>query len=221
MTIDNLKVQDINITMPQVLPVLPLVDTVMFPDHVTPLVIGREKSLAALRKALDTDRHLILTAQRDSNVIGPGIDDLYEAGTVCTVLRTINSDKGVKALVQGIQIARLGELVQTEPYFAVRIQPAETADCSLDDIKTAEIVFQAKTKLERLISLGREFPRDILIVIENMIDVTKLAHLIAANVGLSTERMQQILELIKPSEKLNSVMHYLEDEIATYHNKGA
>src|SRR5437016_12819925 len=114
--------QDLQTKIPEMLPILPLKGTVVLPFMVVPLGVGRPKSLAALEAALAGDRVLLLVAQKQDDLEDPGPDDLYRLGTVCKILQVgKQADGTVQVVVEGVVRGAIAELLQTTPFFQVRI----------------------------------------------------------------------------------------------------
>ncbi len=110
----------------RVLPLLPLRDIVVFPHMVVPLFVGREKSVRALEEAMERDRSLLLSAQRDARADNPGEDDIYSVGTLGVIVQLVKLPDGtVKVLVEGKQRARIVGYEPMEEYFLVRAQPID------------------------------------------------------------------------------------------------
>jgi len=202
------------IEIPGTLPILSLRDIVAFPNHIFPLFVERERSVKALEYAIKTDKLVFLASQRDLNVEDPAIEDLFTVGTIAIILRAIRvpgqGDK-MKVLVQGLCKGRIRDFIQTQPFLFALVEKEEKKK---SDIKTAEsehLIAAVKEKLDKLIfNYGKTFPADILVVIENLEDSEKLAHLVAANIGLDVSRTQEILEIGDPTEKLIIVARLLD-----------
>src|SRR2546422_1327439 len=116
--------QDLQPKVPDVLAILPLKGTVVLPFMVVPLGVGRPKSLAALEAALAGDRVILLVAQKQDDLEDPGPDDLYRLGTICKILQVgKQSDRTVQVVVEGVVRGAIAEVLQTSPFFQVRVTP--------------------------------------------------------------------------------------------------
>jgi ATP-dependent Lon protease len=111
------------VNIPEIIPLLPIRDIVVFPYMIVPLIVGREKSIRALDEALKSDRLIFLTAQQTGDVEDPGFEDLHELGTVSVIVRMLKTPDGkAKILVQGLQRGQVKEFVQADPFFSARLE---------------------------------------------------------------------------------------------------
>lgn len=200
------------------LPVLVLRDVVAFPKLILPLFVARQKSVEAVKYALRTDKLVILVAQKDINIENPDVQDLYSIGTVGIILRTMRvketGDK-IKVLVQGLCKARILDIIQTEPHWMATFVKEEPSKSQCDISESEQLVLAVKEKLDQLIfNYGKEFPVEVMAVVENLTDPEQLAHLVAANIGLKTEQAQEILEINDPMKKLMRVSENLDEQIS-------
>jgi ATP-dependent Lon protease len=197
------------------LPLLPVRDIVVFPYMVVPLPIGREASLRAVDSALNTNRRLILVAQRQGAVEDPAPADLYRVGTVVSILRMLKLPDGrVKLLVQGQSKARIRAYTQRQPYFAVRFEPLEDVrEFPALPLEQEALVQLIRQQLERLLAMGRLMPPDIVILADNFKSPGRLADLVVANLGVMMEEAQRLLELRDPLQRLRKVGELLSKEL--------
>ncbi len=207
---DNDKETDI----PDIIPVLPVRDIVVFPYMIIPLFVGREMSIKAIEQALSENRMVLLLTQRDMSIENPAAADLYESGTVGMIMRMLKLPDGrVKILVQGLSKARVKKFLRATPYLEAEI-------ARVDEIKSAKVTIEeeaqirtVKEQLEKAVSYGKTILPDIMVVIENLDEPGRLADLVASNLGLKTEQAQEILELEDPVRKLKRVSDILGHEI--------
>lgn len=201
------------IEIPRRLPLLPIRDIVVFPYMVLPLFVGREMSIKAIETAIEGNRMIFLTSQKDINVENPAPSDLYSIGTVGVIMRMLKLPDGrIKILVQGIARAKTVKFLQKEPFYQVEIKtfPEQSAPMT---IETEALMRNVKEQLERLVSFGKVILPDIMVVIENVEDPGKLADLAVANMGLKVEQAQEILEIIDPVERIKRINEALGKEI--------
>ncbi len=200
--------------LPDVLPVLPLKEAVVFPYIVVPLSLGPEKNVLAVDQALGGDRLVMLVAQKDPNIEDPTADQLCDVGTVGMIMRMLKLPDGrVRILVQGLARARLENLSQTEPFFQGRVQSiVDRAESPLDLEKKA-LVRNVRDNLEKAIHLGKNISPEVMVVAANIGDPGRLADLAASNLDLSTEDTQKLLEMIDPIPRLLAVNEHLHREI--------
>ncbi|RMH31829.1 MAG: endopeptidase La [Nitrospirae bacterium] len=199
--------------IPEVLPLLPIRDIVVFPYMVLPLFIGRELSIKATEAALSENRLIFLTAQKSQEIEHPGPDDLYTVGTVGVIMRMLKlPDERIKILVQGIAKARVLALEQQDPFYLARIQKIEAAPPPQSSLEIEALIRTAKERLEQLIHLGKSIMPDVMTVIETMDDPGRLADIIASNLGLKVDVTQQVLETEDPVARLRLVNELLLKE---------
>lgn len=218
--VNLLKLDEIKVIIPGKLPVLVLRDVVAFPDLTLPLLVGRQKSVEAVKYALRTDKLVILVAQKDINIENPDVEDIYSIGTVGIILRTMSvreKDDKIKALFQGLSKVKILEIIQTEPYWMGTLVKQEAGKSQYDISESEQLVLAVKEKLDKLIfNFGKEFPVEVMAVIENLTDPEQLAHLVAANIGLESFRTQKILEIDDPVKKLMSVSEILDEQTSIF-----
>lgn len=209
---DN-KNEDINFN--ESMPLLPIRDIVVFPYMVVPLIIGRQQSKNAVEESLNADHMIFLVCQKDGSVENPTEDDINKVGTVATILRMVTlSDGKLKILAQGLKRAVIDEYTQTEGCFKVKV--SEFTDI-IDDEKKIEIeaaVRYIKELLNKAVKLGRPIMPDILGVLENLNDTTKLIDLIVSSLGVSAEESQELIELSDPLLRMSKISEFLNREIS-------
>ena len=199
--------------IPGRLPILPLRDIVVFPDHIFPLLVGRERSVKAVEYAIKSDKLILLAAQRDLSIEDPAVEDMYSVGTIAIILRMIRvPEKGdkMKVLVQGLCKGRACDFIQTQPFLLASVEKDEKEKPDIKKAGAEHLIAAVKEKVDKLIYIhGKTFPPDILVVIENLEDSEKLAHLVAVNIGLDVAQAQEILEIGDPAQKLMRVDYLL------------
>ena len=202
------------LNIPDTLPLVPIRDIVIFPYMILPLYVGRESSIAAVDEALNRDRLIYLTAQKDPITDDPTLNDIYSVGVVASVLRMLKMPDGrVKILVQGLKRGKILNFIKEKPYLEVKILLVED---SVPE-KTLEIealMRNTKELLTKAVGLGKPMLPDLLAVIDSIDDPGKLADIVAANLGLKVEEAQQILEVVDPIERLKKVDEFLNKEIS-------
>ena len=202
-----------NDEIPELLPILPVRDAVVFPYMTLPLQIGRELSLQALEKALGEDRLVLLLAQKNASVEEPEPEDLYRIGTVGMIMRMIKqADRKVKVLVQGLSKARLVEVVSLRPFLMGKIQCLQEQVFSSVPLEVEALMRSVRQTLEDFLAM-KSLPAEILLLTENISDPGVLADLVAANLNLKTLEAQQILECLDPALRLEKVAEHLQREI--------
>jgi ATP-dependent Lon protease len=198
--------------LPSALPVLPLKDTVVFPDSVLPLAIGQERSIRLVDDVVSRDRLIALVATRDREIEEPGWDDLHEVGTAAVVQKMIRvPDGSLRVLVQGIRRIRIVDRVQDEPYLVGRFE--EVPEVFEESPETRALTQNVQTLFARLIGLMPYLPEELALAAANVDDPSALCHLVASTLRLKTEEKQQILELNDVEKRLRSVLVILNREL--------
>ena len=193
-------------------PVLPLRDIVVFPHMIVPLFVGREKSVRALEDVMKDDKQILLVAQKNATQDDPEPSDIYDVGTVSTVLQLLKLPDGtVKVLVEGIQRAKISEFVDKPEFFEVN---AVLIDEQTQD--EGELVALSRTvvsQFEQYIKLNKKIPPEVLVSINQIEDASKLADTVASHLALKISEKQKLLEAVSITERLESVFSYMESEI--------
>ncbi len=211
-SVDAAKEEPIKI--PDVLPVLPLKDLVIFPFIIVPLSVSREKSINAVDQALAENRVIMLTAQKDFQNEDPGEDDLYRVGTVAIIMRMLKLPDGrIRILVQGLSRARIDYFIQTAPFFKAKITRIEEPATRERPLEVEALIRSVKQNLERSVALGKNISPEVMVIAANLDDPARLTDLSASNLDLKLEEAQQILETIDPIERLKRVNDLLIREI--------
>lgn len=199
-------------SIPTDMPVLPLRDVVLFPFMIFPVLVGRESSLKAAYKALDQEKFIFITAQKDPTVEEPGIDDVYHEGTVSRIVQILKLPNGlIKILVDGTVQAHAKQFRQNEEYMEVEvelIQPEYDQTTELDaQMRHLSNLFSDYVKS------SRNIPSEVLVVFENIKDPVQKLYYIAANLVQSVEVKQRILKLSSLHEQLYELSRILSGEI--------
>jgi ATP-dependent Lon protease len=206
--------QEESIKIPDVLPVLPLKDTVVFPYIILPLSVGRDKSVLAVDRALSESRVIMLVAQRDAAADNPGEADLFEVGTAAVIMRMLKLPDGrIRILVQGLARARVQHISQMEPYLQAKIERIEEPRPAAPSMEIEALVRSVKESLDRAVTLGKGISAEVMVIAANLEDPGRLADLAASNLDLKLSEAQSVLEMIDPIERLRRVSDLLVREI--------
>jgi len=201
------------IKIPDVLPVLPLKDTVVFPYIILPLSVGRDKSVLAVDRALAESRVIMLVAQRDATTDNPGEGDLYDMGTAAVIMRMLKLPDGrIRILVQGLSRARIHHISQVDPYLQAKIERIDEPR-SPAGLETEALMRSVKESLDRAVTLGKGISPEVMVITANLEDPGRLADLAASNLDLKIAEAQAILEMIDPMERLRRVSDLIAREI--------
>jgi ATP-dependent Lon protease len=200
--------------IPDTLPLISVRDIVIFTDMLLPLFIGREKSVRAVEEAMEKDGFLFLAAQKDPNIENPKPDQIFTVGTVSKILRMLKLPDGrVKALVQGIEKARIDKYVSKRSIYRVKIDMIPDQLVEEINIEMEALMRNVIEHSEKILSLRGEMNNDVGVILESVKDPGKLADLVASNLKLKIDESQILLELIDPVERLKKVNELLSREV--------
>jgi ATP-dependent Lon protease len=194
------------------LPVVPLRDMVVFPHMMTPLVVGRDRSLKAIEAAVSTDNLIVVVAQQDPEIQEPDVEDLYTVGVEMVVGRILRMPDGTtNVLGQGRRRVQLLDLVQTRPYIRAQIQPiSESQQVTLG---TEALMRAVLSLFEKVVQLSRVLPEDAYVAAMNISEPGPLADMIGSLLDLELNERQELLEIIEPAERLQRLSVLLANEL--------
>lgn len=195
-----------------VYPVLPLRDIVVFPHMIVPLFVGREKSVRALEDVMKDDKQILLAAQKSATDDDPTPDDIYEIGTIATVLQLLKLPDGtVKVLVEGGQRARITEYTNTEDFFQARVEHIEEDEALAEELEalSRSVVGQ----FEQYVNLNKKVPPEVMVSINQIENPAKLADTIASHLAIKIPEKQELLEMPSVIDRLERVFSFMETEI--------
>jgi ATP-dependent Lon protease len=194
------------------LPLLPLRDVVVFPHMVIPLFVGRPKSIKALDVAMDAGKHILLVAQKQAAKDDPTAEDLYDIGSVATVLQMLKLPDGtVKVLVEGTQRARIQSIEELGDYLAAEAQPIAGEPGTAHEVEAMRRALL--TQFDQYVKLNKKIPPEILTSMSGIDDGGRLADAIAAHLPLKLEQKQQILAMSDVGKRLEHLLGVLEGEV--------
>lgn len=193
-------------------PVLPLPDTVVFPNLVTPLFLGRDRSSRAVEAAEAMEVPLLVVAQRDTELIDPGLTDLYTIGTAVEVGRVLRMPDGsTTVLVQGLERVRIIELVDSEPYLRVRGVPLYEDE--RHDMASEALMRAVLALFEKVVGLNPNLPDDAYVAAMNEHEPGSLADLLAHILDLEVAQRQELLETLDANQRLQRLSIILGQEL--------
>ncbi len=199
--------------IPDTLPILTLRNTVLFPGVVLPITVGRDTSLKLVKDAFGDDRLIGVVAQRSSETENPTPGDLFEYGTVASILKLIKMPDGTKSIViQGKRRFRVSEYVQVDPYFTARVEPV-VEDLAGEDIEIQARIRSIKELAIQIVNLSPNLPSEAAYAIQNIESPTFLIHFIASNLQIEVEDKQDLLETLPLIDRADLVMDYLNQEL--------
>jgi ATP-dependent Lon protease len=195
------------------IPVLPLRDVVVYPHMVIPLFVGREKSINALDTAMQEDKKILLVAQKNAEVDDPSVEDIYEIGTLSTILQLLKLPDGtVKVLVEGAERVRITGYENTDAFFTAHLDvlvPEEDSDSKELEIQTRSLL----ALFDQYVKLNKKVPPEILTSLSGIEEPGRLADTIAAHMSLKLEEKQKILEIEGYAPRIERLMVLIEGEI--------
>ena len=196
------------------LPLLPLRDVVVFPHMVIPLFVGRPKSIKALELAMESDRRIMLVAQKAAAKDEPSVEDMFDVGCVSTILQMLKLPDGtVKVLVEGQQRALVTSIADTETHFTATVTPVEP---DLEKHKSSEIEALRRAVMQQFdqyVKLNKKIPPEILTSISSIDDPGRLVDTIAAHLPLKLENKQVVLDLSDVKARLENLFEQLDREV--------
>ena len=201
-------------TIPEVLPVIPTMDVVVFPNMIVPLLVLDEKIIKGVNHALQESKMVFLLAAKEhADKQGAiGTSDLYQIGTIATIMRLIKiPDGGIKILVQGIGKGRAVDLISANDILQARIQKFEVIPTDIDALLPQ--IRSIKSIAEKMAASGHSFSPDFHIILSKMQDPDKIADFVLSHLSLTVEQGQQLLETSSQQELLESIYQYLNQEV--------
>ena len=195
------------------LPLLPLRDVVVFPHMVIPLFVGRPKSIKALELAMESDRRIMLVAQKAAAKDEPAVGDMFDMGAVSTILQMLKLPDGtVKVLVEGQQRARVDAITDAQTHFVATVSPVELRE-ALDSSELEALRRALLQEFDQYVKLNKKIPPEILTSIASIDDAGRLADTIAAHLPLKLENKQAVLDLADVKERLENLFEQLHREV--------
>ncbi len=194
------------------LPLLPLRDVVVFPHMVIPLFVGRAKSIKALEAAMESNKSIMLVAQRNASKDDPVADDIYDIGCISNILQLLKLPDGtVKVLVEGTHRARLNEIRDVGDYLVCDcaiIENEQVASPENEALRRALL-----TQFEQYVKLNKKIPPEILTSLNGIDDPGRLADTVAAHLPIKIEQKEEVLAMIKVNERLERLLAQIETEL--------
>ena len=193
-------------------PVLPLRDIVVYPKMIVPLFVGREKSIRALQEVVDNDQNIVLVTQKDAAVETPSEDDIFQVGTLGTVLQLLRLPDGtVKVLVEGLERVKLNKVYNEPEYLSANITlmpEVEEKNPELEGIVRAVL-----SQFEEYVKLSKKTAPEVLVAVNQIEDYSKLADTIASHLALKISDKQALLEGATLSERFEKILGFMDSEI--------
>ena len=198
--------------IPQVLPVLPLRDTVIFPYMIFPVLVGREQSIRAANFSLDSSKYIFLTAQKKSNMEEPTKDDIFKEGTIAKIIQILKLPNGLlKILVDGIIQGRIMEFTDRENFFEAKVEVLNPSPEDPQEMKALQR--QMSNLFKEYVKINKTIPPEAVSAMDNIDELDRKLFYIAANINQSIEVKQRILQKFSVREQLFEVIRLLNSEI--------
>jgi len=206
------KEKDDKVFVPNELPILPLRGTVLYPDLILPIMVGRKKSVKLVDDAMDADRIIGVITQKRSEIEDPKENDLYSVGVAALILRMIRElDGSQRVIVQGVSRIKIKEYIQKEPYFRVKSETVE--ELYIQGVEVEALMMNLKNLFQRAVELAPYLTTELCTMVSNIKSPSILTDLIASNLNLSTTEKQGILETFDIRERLTKVHLILNKEV--------
>src|ERR1700723_2945556 len=191
---------------------MPIRDVVIFPYMMTPFVVGRESSVRALEEALAADKKIFLATQHDASIDEPKANEIYQVGTIVNIVQSLKLPNGnIKVLVEGVERGKILQVVDTDGFMQATVRVARYAT---EGNQALEAGMQRVTTLfEQYVKLCQALNYETMISAVRMEDPAKLTDVISANLQLSIEEKQELLEIFDPAERLTRIADVLDIEI--------
>lgn len=200
--------------IPDSLPILPLRNTVLFPDVIIPIAVGREKSLKLIEDINKTSKMLGVVTQMNGDEASPTFKDLYEIGTVAVILKVLNMPDGsITAIIQGKSKFHLEELIQSEPYFVARITPIVQKTSLKKNTELNAQISTLKSLAEQVIEKSPNIPNETNFALQNIDQPKFIINYISNYLDISVEDKQKLLEMKDITDQANALMEYLTNEL--------
>jgi ATP-dependent Lon protease len=200
------------VVVPNEIPILPLRGTVLFPDLILPIMVGRKRSVRLIDEAMDSDRIIGVITQKRSEIEDPKEGDLYTVGVAALILRMIRElDGSQRVIVQGVSRIKVREYLQKDPYYKARVDSVD--ETALEGVEIEALMMNLKNLFERAVELAPYLTAELGTMVKSIKSANILADLIASNLNISTSEKQGILETFDIRERLTKVHLYLNKEV--------
>ncbi|MCJ7503658.1 MAG: endopeptidase La [Acidobacteriia bacterium] len=194
------------------LPMMPIRDVVIFPYMMTPFVVGRESSIRALEEALAGDKMIFLATQHDASVDGPKPNEIYQVGTISNIVQSLKlPDGNIKVLVEGLERGKILKLSSEEGYFRATVKTVTYRTVTTPSLE--QLVQRVTSLFEQYVKLSQSLNYETMIAAVKVDEVGKFTDAVAANLSVSIEEKQELLEIFEPVDRLTRLADILDVEI--------
>lgn len=199
--------------MPELVPVLALKNTILYPGIVIPITVGREKSMKAVRKAHDTNKQIAVLAQKDVDTEDPGVNDLFTVGTMARILKILKMPDGsITAILQGRSRINLVHMDSMDPYMLAKVNPRNYIPAT-SKLEFEAIIGSIRDLAEKIIKLSPNIPSEAVVMIRNIKSDVHLLGFIASNLAIGNTRKQELLEIEQLDTLANEVFKMMHNEL--------
>jgi ATP-dependent Lon protease len=200
---------------PNELPLLPLRDVVVYPHMVTPLFVGRQKSIEALERAMASDKQVLLVAQKDPSLDDPKGEDLYSVGTVAAILQLLKLPDGtVKVLIEGRERAKIERIDDLDTYFRALVEPMQ--EIGVASSEAHAMVSAAVSQFEQYVNLSKKVPAEVITSLSGIDDPGRLTDTISAHMSLELPQKQAILEIVDVRARMDHLLGLMDTEVDVF-----
>jgi ATP-dependent Lon protease len=200
---------------PEMLPILPVRNTVLFPGVVLPITVGRQKSIRLVKKAYKGDRTIGVVAQENAVTEEPGIEDLYKVGTVAKILKMlILPDGNTTIIIQGQKRFAIKETIQTDPFIIAKIEVINEVFPDKKSKQTKALVQSLKESAAKILKLNPEIPQDAQFALNNIESPSFLTHFLSSNINAEVKEKQKLLETNDGVTRATSLLEFMMKEIS-------
>ncbi len=202
------------VAIPEILPLLPVRDIVVFSYMILPLFVGREGSLQAVNEAMASNRVIFLATQKRAGDEDPSAEEIFRVGTVAMIMKTLRLPDGrVKILVQGLSKGVIREFIRSGSGYRVRIEKVAEPEMQEVSVEVEALMRTVKENSEKILNLKGMASPDVMAILDAVTDPGRLADLVASNMKLRIEEAQEVLEIFDPVERLRRVNELLHREL--------
>jgi ATP-dependent Lon protease len=201
-------------SVPEILSLLPVRNTVLFPGVVIPITVGREKSIKLVKKAYRGDKIIGVVAQENSKLEEPSIEDIYKIGTVAKILKMlVLPDGNTTIIIQGQRRFAVKEIISAEPFFTAKIEVLNEDFTDLDKKESKALIQTLKDSAQKILKLNPDIPQEANIALSNIESPSFLTHFLASNLNAEVNDKQSILEANKGSERITRLLELMDKDI--------
>lgn len=207
---DEAKIDEV---FPDTLPILPLKNTVLFPGIVTPITVGRDKSIRAVQKAYEDNRYIGVLSQKDMKIEAPASRDLYRVGTIARILKLLKMPDGsTTAILQGRKRFFLDEMLTEDPYMLGKISTMDYEQPK-NKLEFRAMISSVRDAAKQIIELSPQIPSEAVVMLKNINNDNFLLNFIASNLGIKVEEKQGLLEINNLKDKASNILQYMDSEL--------